>query len=1384
MNRFDPQPGQSIRIGGAEYRVSEHPAAPGVAFGQSGRRATVYQLASATGNVALKHFLAAFRTERTRDVSGALASYAEIPGLEVCRREVIAPETHGDLLAQEPELAWSVVMPWVSGETWHDIVRFRRGLTAEQSHRLAASLATVLGSMEGAGIAHCDLSGPNTIIDLEGLRVSLVDVEDLYAPDLPVPAHLPAGSYGYAHRTAPQGIWGPEGDRFAGGILLAEVLGWSDPAVRRLAVGEQYFDASDIQQPTERYEVLRNSIAAHHGRAAAELFEASWFSDALSDCPSLSSWQSALGVTGDVSAETPTRPAADVDPGTSALIAEAERLLVEGRADDACAIAARAYRDDAGASADIFTRALMARAASSELAGDLGAAHRDYSQAASVVPAGGLANELAGILREFATKPLPIQPPKPVSSSSPPSSATPAAPQQAVRSAEASGGKGGPPPPAPPDHDDLKLPSRWRPLGAFVGLIALMAVLLAAGYFWNQSQEEKKTNATNTAIALAATNVASDANAEKMLQSLEDERASHDLAEASNPVTNGEVKLPGEPVALGVNVLDLIASASFQNPNVSDGSSWDYGFTFRIQGDETWWALHVTSDGNVVLVDADNRFDRYQASRAEAISVDANAMNELEIMVINRQIYVFVNDLYVETWRLQAPASPGTPAAPPLAPAAGDVAVSIGVLPSSRDMPSIEFKSWNVWNLDVSADDLKATGTSVAGEQTGTAEAAAADASATQFAATETASAVAAQGTSTAETATAVASATQFAATETAAAGTAQASSTAEAAAANASATHFAGSQTAAAGTAQASSMAETAVAIASATNAAATAQAQDRRGTLESNKDLSFELTTSDGATGNLFPSVDERTVTLSILPVRDFIASATFINPTFPNVTYWDFGFLFRNGDQLVVQHSGEWLYSPRVGNAVSGETTLIKPGPGDRNTIEIQVDNDALWIFINGAFVEEISLAGSSQPAQVQIGAWFDMDQTSAGGDALVSWVDFERFRIWDLGVTNEGATHTAIASITPTWTPTVTPSPTLTPSPTPTVTQTVTPLPSPTATPSPTPAPTYTQPALPPSPTPTTAAQDPGQYEPPTREPEYGWALGEWRGSFLRTDGRSFEFTLSFWGGSVGQLVGSIQYIDCSGNLIFMPDQPDFGVFLAEELGGGGCGESGVFWLYPSATSEIGWAWAYSADPTIPIHEGYLQRTTASSPPTATPSGAIQWLLTDGSQEVQFDSVWPDFDVADKYMTETSGGFVAMGEWGAESVQSGDHFLFGFGFGGTYDPEANYVGFDYLAIASTDGRWWIMTFEAGDWVPIVNGTDPGAMTLIGEGQGQAAELQVDDGWAQFWVNGYWLGEAYIGFDPAGVVAPVLGREDWSVGAPVYSVLIYNYSIGLFP
>jgi hypothetical protein len=289
---FEPYVNQELVIDAGAYRIVEHPAAPGMPFGQEGRQAIVYQLSAQDDLRALKVFRPRFRAPSLVSLADQIAPLASLPGLQVCQRVVLTPSRHAALLREFPDLIYAVLMPWVEGPVWQEILLERRTLTAEQSLRIARALARVLLTMEERGVAHCDLSAPNLILspDLDRPTVALVDVEGIYAPGLPRPGILPAGSPGYAHKTAPRGLWNTEADRFAGAVLLAEILGRSIPEVRQAAWGENYFSAQEMQLDNERYQVLVTGLRRHWGDTAADLFARAWHSDTLMDCPTLGEW--------------------------------------------------------------------------------------------------------------------------------------------------------------------------------------------------------------------------------------------------------------------------------------------------------------------------------------------------------------------------------------------------------------------------------------------------------------------------------------------------------------------------------------------------------------------------------------------------------------------------------------------------------------------------------------------------------------------------------------------------------------------------------------------------------------------------------------------------------------------------------------------------------------------------------------------------------------------------------------------------------------------------------------------------------------------------------------------------------------------------------------
>jgi len=284
--------GAELIIDGTTYHLAEHPSAPGMPYGQEGRAAVVYQVLAGTEKRALKVFKPRFRAPAMVYLAEQMGRYSDLPGLTVCRRTVLTPQRHADTLRANPELVYGVLMPWVEGPTWTQVMLERRELTREQSLTLARSLAGILATMEQRGLAHCDLSGPNVMLPglAGGQGAALVDVEQMFAPEFRRPSALPGGSPGYAHRVAPEGLWSEEADRFAGALLLAEMLCWSDAAVREATWGENYFEPQEMQRDGRRYQVLNRSLRRVWGEGLGQLLERAWHSDALSECGTMGEW--------------------------------------------------------------------------------------------------------------------------------------------------------------------------------------------------------------------------------------------------------------------------------------------------------------------------------------------------------------------------------------------------------------------------------------------------------------------------------------------------------------------------------------------------------------------------------------------------------------------------------------------------------------------------------------------------------------------------------------------------------------------------------------------------------------------------------------------------------------------------------------------------------------------------------------------------------------------------------------------------------------------------------------------------------------------------------------------------------------------------------------
>lgn len=335
---FRPNLNDRIRIDKIDYTFGEHPAVPGMIYLQEGRAAIVYKLETTSGRpAALKVLRPIYRTPDMVPLTDQLAQFATIPGLEVCKRYVVEAKKDKRLVKQHPDLIYALLMPWVGVLSWMDILLDLAELSRGQTLNLAHSFLKTLNGMSEKSVSHNDLSAANLLLDESYLNgglysVALVDVEQLYSPYLPQPNMLPAGSDGYAHRTAHHGLWRETADRFAGAILLAEILGWSDERVREAAWGESYFDPIEMPQEgketpiNERYTIMYTALRELWGNEVARLFEQAWESEQLHQCPSFEAWRDALPMPVAIEAVSPAK--AVIEPSETVDVARPESEAV------------------------------------------------------------------------------------------------------------------------------------------------------------------------------------------------------------------------------------------------------------------------------------------------------------------------------------------------------------------------------------------------------------------------------------------------------------------------------------------------------------------------------------------------------------------------------------------------------------------------------------------------------------------------------------------------------------------------------------------------------------------------------------------------------------------------------------------------------------------------------------------------------------------------------------------------------------------------------------------------------------------------------------------------------------------------------------------------
>ena len=303
--RLQPFRGMFLQIGEAYFEFLPHPLFPDDAeavFVLEGGTAFIYKLRHVdTGEqYALKVFKRDSRNEQIAYITATLTQYADLPEIQATSRVCLTPKAYPEMVRTYPEIAYAILMPWLDAPTWTGILlnpQTSAAYTREQALSLAKATANALSKLETYGLAHADIAGGNIVPAANRQQVQLLDPESMYLPGMPIPRKVSQGTPGYQHQhLGPHGQWCPEGDRFAGAILLSEMLTWWNPRVRARVAddAETVFRPEELQAPeVPCLQAVRDTLYTLNP-LVLELFDRAWLSRTLTDCPPLRTWAVAL----------------------------------------------------------------------------------------------------------------------------------------------------------------------------------------------------------------------------------------------------------------------------------------------------------------------------------------------------------------------------------------------------------------------------------------------------------------------------------------------------------------------------------------------------------------------------------------------------------------------------------------------------------------------------------------------------------------------------------------------------------------------------------------------------------------------------------------------------------------------------------------------------------------------------------------------------------------------------------------------------------------------------------------------------------------------------------------------------------------------------------
>jgi serine/threonine protein kinase len=240
------------------------------------------------------------------DDNDKMSSIRRIPGFEWTSDRKIITYTNDKLLVKQyNKLHNAILMPWLKTPkqtSWFEfkVNQIQQNETLRNRNdfiHIAYKLVETLKELEERGFAHGDINTTNVIINMDNLSIHIIDIEDMFHNKYILPMNnQSAGTPGYQFRSG-QPVWHQAADRFAGALLICEMLCWNDIRSQNITRDEYLFDQQeeiDIRDTQSQvYKIFEQSLQ-QLSPDLFNLFEACWQAKKIDECPQLADWYDAI----------------------------------------------------------------------------------------------------------------------------------------------------------------------------------------------------------------------------------------------------------------------------------------------------------------------------------------------------------------------------------------------------------------------------------------------------------------------------------------------------------------------------------------------------------------------------------------------------------------------------------------------------------------------------------------------------------------------------------------------------------------------------------------------------------------------------------------------------------------------------------------------------------------------------------------------------------------------------------------------------------------------------------------------------------------------------------------------------------------------------------